>query len=224
MDELRLTSFRVIAEKVDSRKIASPSTPLSRPSLLAKYLSMHEHSASAHQVSPAQYPSSTPRIGHSCSHNHSRDTIVASAWPLCVGRSGRDSPIYTFAAASPVPAQTWQGAAQSRRRCGRGQPSPGADVAGVSPAAVPVRIWDRWAKCWCTGVNEAVGAAGCSLPPALSRLYRYPPPPCTLASSAPQSQRSVACGARANGSLFSGWTAQRCSIVSTVSTVSTAAV
>ena len=124
----------------------------------------------------------------------------------------------------PSPGADVAGATKSWRRCGRGQPSPGPDVAGVSPAAVAVRIWDRWAKCWCTGVNEAVGAAGCSLPPALSRLYRYPPPPCTLASSAPQSQRSVACGARANGSLFRGWTAQRCSIVSTVSTVSTAAV
>ena len=32
------------------------------------------------------------------------------------------------AGAGPVPAQMWQGRAQSRRRCGRGGPSPGADV------------------------------------------------------------------------------------------------
>ena len=31
-------------------------------------------------------------------------------------------------------AAMWQGRAESRRRCGRGEPSPGADVAGVSPA------------------------------------------------------------------------------------------
>ena len=50
----------------------------------------------------------------------------------------------------PVPVQMWQGRAQSRCRCergepqslcgcGRGEPSPGADVAGVSP--VPVQTW-----------------------------------------------------------------------------------
>ena len=39
----------------------------------------------------------------------------------------------------PLPAQTWPGRVQSRRRCGRGEPSPGADVAGVSP--VPAQMW-----------------------------------------------------------------------------------
>ncbi len=45
----------------------------------------------------------------------------------------------------PVPVQMQQGAdaaggcAQSRCRCGRSEPSPGADVEGVSP--VPVQIW-----------------------------------------------------------------------------------
>jgi hypothetical protein len=37
------------------------------------------------------------------------------------------------------PGAVWQGRAQSRCRCGRGEPSPGADVAGVSP--VPVPMW-----------------------------------------------------------------------------------
>jgi NADPH:quinone reductase-like Zn-dependent oxidoreductase len=41
--------------------------------------------------------------------------------------------------ASPVPVQMWQAAAQSRCRCGRRQPSPGADVAGGSP--VPAQMW-----------------------------------------------------------------------------------
>ncbi len=36
---------------------------------------------------------------------------------------------------SPVPVQMWQGRAQSRCRCGRGEPSPGADVAGVKQRA-----------------------------------------------------------------------------------------
>jgi hypothetical protein len=38
-----------------------------------------------------------------------------------------------------VPAQMWAGGAQSRRRCGRGEPSPGADVGGGSP--VPAQMW-----------------------------------------------------------------------------------
>ncbi len=33
----------------------------------------------------------------------------------------------------PVPAQIWAGRAQSRRRCGWGEPSPGANVGGASP-------------------------------------------------------------------------------------------
>jgi hypothetical protein len=41
----------------------------------------------------------------------------------------------------PVPVQMWQGCAQSRCRCGRGEPSPGADVAATSP--VPVQMWQR---------------------------------------------------------------------------------
>jgi len=52
--------------------------------------------------------------------------------PTC--SSGAD-----VAGVGPVPAPMWQGWAQSRRRCGRGEPSPGADVAGVSP--VPAQMW-----------------------------------------------------------------------------------
>jgi len=39
---------------------------------------------------------------------------------------------------SPVPAQMWQRRAQSRRRCGSGERSPGEDVAAMSP--VPVQL------------------------------------------------------------------------------------
>jgi hypothetical protein len=70
-------------------------------------------------------------------------------------------PAQTWQGVSPVPAQMWQGVspvpahmrrragpapsadvdgrAQSRRRCGGGEPSPGADVGGVSP--VPAQTW-----------------------------------------------------------------------------------
>jgi hypothetical protein len=55
---------------------------------------------------------------------------------------------------SPVPVQMWAGRAQSRRRCGKGEPSPGADVVGMSPcpgadvgrvSPVPVQMWHRYA-------------------------------------------------------------------------------
>jgi hypothetical protein len=42
--------------------------------------------------------------------------------------------------ASPVPVLMWEGRAQSRCRCGRGEPSPGADEGGVSP--VPALMWE----------------------------------------------------------------------------------
>jgi hypothetical protein len=43
-------------------------------------------------------------------------------------------PVQMYQGASPVPAQMWQGRAHSRCRCGRGEPSPGADVAGSEPS------------------------------------------------------------------------------------------
>ena len=49
----------------------------------------------------------------------------------------------------------WQGWAQSRRRCGTGGPSPGADVAGVGPVAAQMlvltsysRLYSRRMPCW----------------------------------------------------------------------------
>ena len=47
----------------------------------------------------------------------------------------------------PVPVQMWQGLAQSRRRCGSGEPSPGADVAAASP--VLAQMWQRRAQSPC---------------------------------------------------------------------------
>ncbi len=61
------------------------------------------------------------------------------------------------AARYPVRVQMWQPGAQSRRRCGTGEPSPGADVAGGSP--VPVQM--------CTGEpSPGADVAGVSPVPA----------------------------------------------------------
>jgi hypothetical protein len=56
------------------------------------------------------------------------------------------------ARAGPVPVQMWQWRAQSRRRCGRLEPSPGADVAGVSP--VPAQMWLACSACSCALTSE----------------------------------------------------------------------
>jgi hypothetical protein len=69
---------------------------------------------------------------------------------------------------SPVPAQMWQGRAQSRCRCGRGEPSPRADVTRASPVLrrcgggepSPSAMWqgepspsaDVAAVCECAGI------------------------------------------------------------------------
>ena len=45
---------------------------------------------------------------------------------------------------SPVPAQMWRGRARSRRRCGRAEPGPGADVGGLRP--VSAHMWERGAR------------------------------------------------------------------------------
>jgi hypothetical protein len=45
---------------------------------------------------------------------------------------------WTRLATCAVPVPMWQGRAQSRRRCGRGEPSLGADVAGASPVRAPL--------------------------------------------------------------------------------------
>jgi hypothetical protein len=47
----------------------------------------------------------------------------------------------------------WQGRAHSQRRCGRGEPSPSADVAGASP--LPVQMWHGRAQSHCRcGMGE----------------------------------------------------------------------
>jgi hypothetical protein len=58
------------------------------------------------------------------------------------GRRGKGgpSPGADVGGVGPVPAQMWEGRAQSQRRCGRGEPSPSADVGGVSP--VPAQMWE----------------------------------------------------------------------------------
>ena len=59
------------------------------------------------------------------------DAAGASAVPVQMWQGGEPSPGTDMAGVSRVPVQMWQRCAQSRRRCGRGGPSPGADVAAV---------------------------------------------------------------------------------------------
>jgi hypothetical protein len=74
-----------------------------------------------------------PRVGGrtECARSRTFGETPASraAGTSCARR--RDQPPSAVARRAP---------AQSRRRCGRGEPRPGVDVAGVSP--VPVQIWE----------------------------------------------------------------------------------
>jgi hypothetical protein len=101
-------------------------------------------------------------------------TLAARADGRGWARGGGPSPGADVVGVSPVPAQMWSGGAQSRCRCGRGEPSPsadvqprpsrahansaggepspGADVGGVSPVPMqmrsgagpdPVQMWQR---------------------------------------------------------------------------------
>ena len=66
------------------------------------------------------------------------DDRTLRAVPVQIWRGG--SPVPDVAGMSPVPVQMWQGQAQSRCRCGRGEPSPRADVAGMSPVHEPAPL------------------------------------------------------------------------------------
>ena len=70
---------------------------------------------------------------------------------------------YSLVRLCPVLVHKWEGWAQSRCRCGRGGPSPGADVGGVGP--VPVQIGraapvleQMWEGCACPSAD--VGGVG----------------------------------------------------------------
>ena len=63
----------------------------------------------------------------------------ADRWPSSIGAVASLRCVSLMCpGASPVPVQMWQGRAQSRCRCSRGEPSRSADVAGVSP--VPAQM------------------------------------------------------------------------------------
>ena len=67
---------------------------------------------------------------------------VQAVEPIGVGAQEVSAvPVQMWAGMSPVRMQMWQGSAQFWCRCGRGERSPGADVAGAS--AVPVQMWAR---------------------------------------------------------------------------------
>ncbi len=56
--------------------------------------------------------------------------------------------------------------AQSRRRCGRGGPSPGADVGGVGP--VPAEMWRRYGR---DGPSPGADVGGVGPVPAQTWAY-----------------------------------------------------
>ena len=70
-------------------------------------------------------PTSAPGVGLPRPH-------LRRDWgsPPPTSAPGASSPL---PASAPGPAQMWTGCAQSRRRCGRGEPSPGADVGRGEP-------------------------------------------------------------------------------------------
>ncbi len=61
--------------------------------------------------------------------------------------------------------------AQSRRRCGRGGPSPGADVGGVDP--VLVQMWAGWAqsRCRCGRGEPSPGADVGGVDPVPAQMW-----------------------------------------------------
>jgi hypothetical protein len=121
---------------------------------------------------------------HRAACNAGSATCTARAPRLVPRRCGRGerSPGADVAAVSPVPVQMWAGRAQSscrwlarsrcrcgsgepqsRRRFGRAEPSPGADVAGVSPSRR--RCGRRAASRWLS--TGGCGAPAASAPIAL---------------------------------------------------------
>ena len=134
-----LLSFRVLtsARCNDSwrrwpRNIEAHSPPLSAFSLLAQ---APARGVSRYNVivrrppfgrhTPSVLPYALARYARVCRGSYRRAT--------CDDGKVRDGQVRA------VPVQMWQRSAQSRCRCGGGEPSPGADVAGVSP--VPVQMW-----------------------------------------------------------------------------------
>ena len=69
----------------------------------------------------------------------------AAAASVCRGSPCQQrQPAWRCASSMPAGAVLWgmnRGRAQSRRRCGRGEPSPGADVEGVSPSRCQAGQW-----------------------------------------------------------------------------------
>jgi hypothetical protein len=94
-----------------------------------------------------------------------RAPVPVQMWPRC-----RPVSAQMWQGASTVPVQMLEGRAQSRCRCGRDEPSPGADVGGVSPDGPvtqlvsgvlrisPLSRTDLSRSCWSAG--SGVGALG----------------------------------------------------------------
>jgi hypothetical protein len=68
-----------------------------------------------------------------CSRSRSPGRRYSGSRSACLKTARRRAPVpaQMWQRRAPVPAQMWQRRAQSRRRCGSGEPSPGADVAAA---------------------------------------------------------------------------------------------
>jgi hypothetical protein len=81
---------------------------------------------------------------HRCTATTHRCTATTHRCNATTRRAARLGLEGTGTGVPTVPAQMWAGWAQSRRRCGQGEPSPGAGVAGLGP--VPAQMWAGWAQ------------------------------------------------------------------------------
>ncbi len=100
--------------------------------------------------------------------------------------------------------QTWQGRAQSRRRCGgmspvpaqtwQGEPSPGADVAAMS--TVPVQMWQEKAQSRLDAGVAGVSAVPVQMwqgqAPITAQMRQGPVKGCIRVALAPTHARAVA--------------------------------
>ena len=69
--------------------------------------------------------------GQRCGRGEPRpiaDVVAASPVPVQMWHGVSPVPVQMWQGASPVPVQMWQGRAQSRCRCGRGEPRPGVHM------------------------------------------------------------------------------------------------
>jgi len=106
------------------------------------------HAASRPRVARGSYAPAQSALGAFFEKHASHDKL-ARKWCGRMIRAqmwqGQASvPVQMWHGRAPVPVRMWQGRAQSRCRCGSGEPSPSADVA--APCPVPVQMRQGWAQ------------------------------------------------------------------------------